>query len=128
MKGMLDMLFNKEKDNRKEGRWKEFNKHGVLISVGNYHDDLKHGQWFEYYDTGELVLEENYQHGIPHGRYATYHLNGTLFSEGNYVNGNREGYFLVYDEAGRQIKSLLFSEDKLVEEVEVPLEDMIHYK
>lgn len=122
MKRMLDALFNKEKDSPKEGRWKEFNKHGVLISVGNYHNDLKHGQWFEFYDTGEIVIEENYEHGIPHGRYATYHLNGSLFSEGTYVHGNREGSFKIYDEAGLHVKSLFFVNNNLVEEEEMEVE------
>jgi len=86
--------------------------------VGNYINDQKNGQWLEYYDTGELLLEENFSFGVAQGRYATFHPNGKLMSEGTYINGRREGYFFAYDEDGRQIKSLLFSEDNLVEEIE----------
>jgi antitoxin component YwqK of YwqJK toxin-antitoxin module len=118
MRQLFSTLFKKKKTALKNGRWKEFNRHGILIAVGNFHNDQKHGQWLEYYDTGELILEENYVYGISHGRYATYHPNGKLQSEGTYVNGKREGYFTGYDEDGVQIKSLLFSDDKLVEETE----------
>ena len=56
---MFETLFGKKKPRLKEGRWKEFNKHAILISIGNYVGDRKHGEWREYYDTGELMLEEN---------------------------------------------------------------------
>lgn len=125
MRQLFSALFNKPKPVHmqkpvcKNGRWKEFNKHGILIAVGNFHNDQKHGQWLEYYDTGELVMEENYKNGISHGRYCTYHPNGKVLSEGTYVNGKREGYFIAYDEDGKQVKSLLFSDDKLIEELEL---------
>ena len=115
---MFDILFGKRKPCLKEGRWKEFNKHAVLISIGNYVGDKKDGEWLEFYDTGELMLKENYVDGVVHGRFATYHPGGALLSEGMYNHGSREGYFKVYDEHGVQTKSLLFIENHLMEEVE----------
>jgi antitoxin component YwqK of YwqJK toxin-antitoxin module len=115
---MFEILFGKRKPCLKEGRWKEFNKHAVVISVGNYVNDKKHGDWREYYDTGELMLEETYLNGVVHGRFATYHPNGMLLSEGMFEHGSREGYFKVYDEFGVHTKSLLFIADDLMEEVE----------
>ncbi|MBL7840890.1 MAG: hypothetical protein R2820_09825 [Cyclobacteriaceae bacterium] len=114
---MFDSFFGKKKNRLKEGRWKEFNKHAVLISVGNYIHGNKHGRWVEYYDSGELMLEESFENGILHGRFATYHPNGNLMSEGEYVHGCREGCFNIYNDEGLHIKSLFFSSDNLMEEL-----------
>ncbi|MBT1705973.1 toxin-antitoxin system YwqK family antitoxin [Chryseosolibacter indicus] len=103
----------------KNGKWKEFNKHAILIAEGWYANGLKNGLWKEYYDTGELMIEEYYKQGIQHGRFASYHPNGQLSSEGQYNNGRREGYFKVYDEEGRNVRTLLFIDDNQVEDLEV---------
>ena len=120
-KRMFGKLFGKKKTKApKNGKWKEFNKHAVLISEGMYQDDLRHGVWKQYYETGELLIEETYQYGVLHGRFASFHLSGRLLSEGRYQHGLREGYFHIFDESGRQVKSMLFARNTLVEEVEVP--------
>ena len=115
---MIDTLFGKKKQRLKEGRWKEYNKHAVLISVGHYLLGHKHGHWMEYYDTGEFMLEETYETGILQGRFATYHPNGNLMSEGMYGLGSREGYFRIYNEVGTHTKSLLFIDNNLMEEID----------
>jgi antitoxin component YwqK of YwqJK toxin-antitoxin module len=116
---MFDKLLNKKNiKNPKNGKWKEFNKQAVLVAEGSYQHDLKHGLWKQYYETGELLIEETYDNGMLHGRYASYHMSGGLLSQGNYSNGKREGYFYVYDESGNQVKSLLFVNNVLVEEVD----------
>lgn len=100
----------------KNGKWKEFNKHGVLIAEGLYINDKKHGVWREYYDfTGTIMIEENYENGIPHGRYASFHPNGQLLSEGNFLMGLRAGYFRIYDEHGTHTQNLFFDNDIQVE-------------
>jgi antitoxin component YwqK of YwqJK toxin-antitoxin module len=115
---MFDTFFGQKKIPPKQGKWKEFNKHAVLISVGDYMNDNKHGHWQEFYDTGELMFEEHYQHGVQHGLFSSYHRNGNLLSKGMFLWGSREGYFKVFDEGGVHIKSLLFFENKLIEEVD----------
>src|SRR5688572_33240257 len=90
---MFNTLFGNRNSKLKNGKWKEFNKHAILIAEGNYLQGRKHGHWKEYYDTGEMMIEENYQDDVPQGRYAIYHRNGNLLSEGQFVNGSREGYF-----------------------------------
>ena len=92
----------------RNGKWKEFNKHGVLIAEGIYVNNRKHGVWREYYDAGGIMIEETFIYGVQHGRFASYHPTGELLSEGQYYNGRREGYFRQYDESGQNIKSLLF--------------------
>lgn len=99
----------------KNGKWKEFNKHAVLVAEGTYQHDLKHGLWKQYYETGELIIEETFQEGVSHGRYAAYYLNGQVMAEGQYANGKREGYFHVYDETGVKIKSMMFVNDVEIE-------------
>jgi antitoxin component YwqK of YwqJK toxin-antitoxin module len=104
-------------EKEKNGKWKEFNKDAVLVAEGNYLFDLKHGLWREYYETGELLIEEVYHHGILNGRYAAYHPNGKVMSEGQYIEGNREGYFHIFDENGRNIESMFFVKNQLIEAV-----------
>lgn len=112
----------------RNGKWKEFNKHAILISEGYYLNNEKHGLWREYYDTGELMIEEHYHHGIPHGRYTSFHTNGRVMSEGRYYNGMREGYFKVYDESGRVIRTLLFIHNNQIEDIEEPYASEIQGK
>jgi antitoxin component YwqK of YwqJK toxin-antitoxin module len=104
-------------DKIKNGKWKEFNKHAVLIAEGVYANGLKHGTWREYYDdTGAIVVEEDYLHGIQHGLYRSFYPNGRIFSEGQFINGLREGYFKIYDEHGNYIRHILFSSNQKVED------------
>ena len=101
----------------KNGKWKEFNKHAVLIAEGVYLNGMKHGTWREYYDdTGAIVVEEDYWYGIQHGRYRSFQPNGRTFSEGQFVNGLREGYFKIYDEYGNNIRQILFDNNQKVED------------
>jgi antitoxin component YwqK of YwqJK toxin-antitoxin module len=98
------------------GKWKEFNKHGVLIAQGSYLNGKKHGTWREYYDsTGAVMIEENYQHGIPHGSYTSFYPNGQVCSKGQFCNGLREGIFKTYDEQGNNIRNLLFANNIQIE-------------
>jgi antitoxin component YwqK of YwqJK toxin-antitoxin module len=104
----------------RNGKWKEFNKHGVLIAEGFYVDSRKHGIWREYYDeTGNMMIEEQYRDGIQDGRFASYHPNGQVLSEGQFCNGQREGYFKVYDEQGNNIRNLFFVNDIQIEDNEI---------
>jgi antitoxin component YwqK of YwqJK toxin-antitoxin module len=114
----------------RNGKWKEFNKHGVLIAEGFYLSSRKHGIWREYYDeTGGIMIEEHYRDGIQEGRFASYHPNGQVFSEGQFCNGLREGYFKVYDEQGNNIRNLFFVNDIQVEDNEiVHTEERAHQK
>lgn len=110
-------MIKQVRDLIKNGKWKEYNKHAVLIAEGHYVNGLKHGLWREYYDeTGSIMIEENYQHGIPHGRYMSFHPNGQVFSRGQFYNGQRQGIFSVYDEQGNNTRNLFFIDNASVEE------------
>ncbi len=106
----------------RNGKWKEFNKHAVLISEGNYINGAKDGVWREYYDhTGSIMIEEVYDNGVQHGRFASFHPNGSVWSEGQFKNGRREGCFKVYNEEGRNVRTLLFVNDRQIDEVELKI-------
>lgn len=112
-------MSNSKSTQVKNGRWKEFNKHAILIAEGSYIDNKKNGVWKEYYDhTGSIMIEEEYHHGIQHGRFSSYHPNGSIFSEGQFVHGLREGYFRVFDEGGNHIRTLWFINNILIEDNE----------
>lgn len=102
----------------KNGKWKEFNKHAVLIAEGSYVDDKKHGVWKEYYDTGEIMILEYYNHGVQHGPFTSYRPGEKVFSKGNYQNGSREGFFTLFDEGGQIIKKILFINNNQIEDIE----------
>ncbi len=118
---IFDFLFKKNETipKTKNGKWKEFNKHAVLVAEGIYIDNKKHGVWREYFDSGELMIEESFHEDVQHGRYAAYHRNGTLLSEGKFVEGSREGIFKIYNSEGVHIKSLWFANNTLIAELEV---------
>lgn len=103
----------------KNGKWKEFNKHAILIAEGMYVNNKKHGTWREYYDhTGSIMIEEDFHYGVQHGRFISYHPNGQIFSQGTFHNGMREGYFRAYDETGKNIKNMLFINNNQIEDIE----------
>lgn len=127
LKVMLKKLINqyfkpkaKEKEDsieRKNGKWKEFNKHAILISEGCYNEGLRDGIWRFYYDTGELIIEEEYHLGKKHGKYTSYYRSGKLMSLGRFVDDLREGEFKVFSEEGEITKILVFKQDALIEEI-----------
>lgn len=110
----LTSFFRKKKNAQpRNGKWKEFNKHGVLISEGHYKNDIKVGIWRTYYETGELAIEEFYVNGKLHGKFSAYHMNGVLMSHGSYKNNMREGYFYIYNEKGVLVQQMFFVKDRI---------------
>jgi len=108
----------KESTILKQGKWKEYNKHAIVIAEGYYKNGRKEGSWKEYFDSGELMIEEDFVDGIPSGQFVSYHRNGYALSEGQFCNGFRSGEFKIYNERGVPIKSLFFEHNNLVQEIE----------
>lgn len=108
-------LFSKKKK-LKNGTWREYNKHAVIITEGTFMNDLKHGAWRYYYDTGGHAIEEYYENNKLHGTYKSYFPDGTLMSEGRYEHDSREGYFQVYNEQGKLVRLMLYARNVLVTE------------
>jgi len=116
----LFSLFGKKKKVR-NGSWREYNKHAVVITEGTFLNDLKHGAWRYYYETGALAIEEHYAHGKLHGTYKSFFPGGTLMSEGRYEHDLREGYFQVYDEQEKLVRAILYARNVLVTDTPQPL-------
>lgn len=116
-KELMLTVTNHQKEKIKNGKWKEYNKRGVLIAEGLFLNNKKHGMWREFYDhTGSIMIEENYENGISHGRFASFHPNGKVLSEGNFIMGQRVGYFKIYDEHGNNASNLYFVNDIQIED------------
>ena len=125
LKNLISLFFKKKQDKipvKKNGRWKEFSKQGVLISEGDYRDDLRSGNWKFYYETGELAIEETYETGSLEGIFKSYYKNGQTISFGRYINNRREGKFVIFNELGQVVKTMTFKGDILMEEIEMPVE------
>jgi hypothetical protein len=55
---------NKKKNTARNGRWKEYNRFGIMIADGQYKNGLREGTWKIYSDAGNLVIEEEYVTGF----------------------------------------------------------------
>lgn len=106
----------KKINKKRDGHWKEFSQHGILLKEGDYRDGLKTGKWKLYYDTGELAIEETYYEGKREGLFQSFYHSGQPISEGQYRDGKREGRFNVFDNSGKLVKTMLFKDDVLIDE------------
>lgn len=107
---------SKRINKKREGHWKEYSQHGILLREGDYRNGLKTGRWKLYYETGELAIEETYFEGKKDGPFHSYYQSGRPISEGQYENGKREGRFNIFDHSGKLVKTMVFKEDELIEE------------
>ncbi|HET9053521.1 MAG TPA: hypothetical protein VFM90_05070 [Cyclobacteriaceae bacterium] len=112
-------LFGKKKK-LKNGTWREYNKHAVMITEGTFVNDLKHGPWRYFYDIGGLAIEEHYEHDKLHGVYKSFFPGDKLMSEGRYEHGSREGHFRVYNEQGKLVRVMVYARNVLVSDTPQP--------
>jgi antitoxin component YwqK of YwqJK toxin-antitoxin module len=90
------------KNGKKDGLSKEFDEHGVIITLYEYSDDFlvsrerinridkdghKQGEWRDFYDDGTLKRELTYVNDQVHGYYREYNEKGVLVSIMLYDNG-----------------------------------------
>lgn len=118
----LSKLFsrsNAKKNVPRNGKWKEYNRYGTLVSEGTYKNGLRHGTWKVYSDTGQLVIEEDYVNGVLDGTYKAFHENGTPISVGHYCKNKRDGEFRIFREDGILNKVLRFKDGELAEVTEM---------
>lgn len=86
-------------------------ENGQLKLSGSYKDDRKNGQWIYYYENGVISDESWFKDGELHGRSNTFYKNGKQRSSGFYRNGQRVREWGYFDEDGRLIKKIKFSDD-----------------
>lgn len=112
-------LREKKKNNVRNGRWKEFNRFGIMIADGRYRKGLREGTWKIYSDAGNLVIEEEYVNGVLEGTYKAFHENGNPISVGHYTQNKRDGEFRIFRDDGILNKILRFSKGELTEVTEL---------
>jgi antitoxin component YwqK of YwqJK toxin-antitoxin module len=119
---MVTKILNNDRDNEhfgRNGKYKEHNRHGILIREGNYKNGLRSGTWKIYNElTGQLVIEEDYNNGVLDGTYRSFYEDGSVFSVGQYLKNKRDGEFKVFDRNGKHIMTMRFQEDTLLEVTE----------
>jgi len=84
-----------DKNNLKQGKYKEYFNTGTLRKEGIYIDDKKNGQW-KYYaallnakdsvSTAELLGIVTYKNDVKEGFFKDFHFDNKLMGEGNYKN------------------------------------------
>ena len=95
------------KDGKKQGKSREYDENGTVITLYEYHKDImierelvnrvngngeKTGVWKTFYPDGKLKEEEFYKNGIPDGSALVYsQSSGNIISGRNYRDGNLVG-------------------------------------
>jgi antitoxin component YwqK of YwqJK toxin-antitoxin module len=124
MMNIFSKLLGHKKENKntaRNGRWKEFNRFGIIIADGWYKNGLRCGTWKIYSDSGNLVIEEEYVNGVLEGTYKAFHENGNPISVGHYTQNKRDGEFKIFRDDGLLNKILRFSHGELTEVTELYL-------
>jgi antitoxin component YwqK of YwqJK toxin-antitoxin module len=104
------------KNTRRDGAYKEHNRHGILVREGKYRNGMRIGTWRIYNElTGKLVIEEDYEQGVLNGIYRSFYEDGSVFSIGHYHNNKRDGEFRIFDREGSHIMTMRFHDDILLQ-------------
>lgn len=95
-----------------------------FIVVKQYPD--LHFERLDYKKGGPLVKCRSYKDQdlkILHGRYLEYWPNGALHLYGHYVENAKDDYWRTYDDTGKVIKSVRYSNDSIVEIIDLDKKD-----
>ena len=120
-----ERINRKDKNNRKQGVWKEFYETGILKSEGVYSDDKKNGFFKEYSLIGSLVNTEKYINGelqknVPEltkmDMKTEYYERGIVKYYGGYKNGVPEGVHREYAIDGQVLNAKIYREGVLTGE------------
>ena len=71
----------------------------------------------EFYKDGILSVIYQISNGYYNGNCKAFHKNAKIWEEGKYVNGTAEGEWLVYNEQGKLIRTDIYKNDEVVEEI-----------
>ena len=100
--------------NKKNGLWKLFvkgtNGASVLAEV-SFKDDRIDGKLKQYYPSGRLLSESDYKNGILNGRHMTYYESGIGKIEEYYRDGKKNGRSFEYFQDGKTKENAYFQND-----------------
>lgn len=121
-----ERINRKDKNNEKQGAWKEFFENGKVKSEVNYSDGKKNGYTKTYSENGSLLNVEKYfmdsvQKNAPELTTKLevrneYYPDGTLKKTGTYLNGVAEGIQKEFSPEGKSTSAKIFKEGILSSE------------
>lgn len=111
----------KDKNELKQGVWKDFNNNGKLSVERSYKDDLLHGLYREYDHKGDLILaikysegkivEENVEDNKTVEIKREYDKNGNLISTGPFRKNVPIGIHRKYSSEGEVVSSKIYDDN-----------------
>jgi len=112
------------------GKWEFYNKHGRLITTGNFDENgERKGNWVwldsfgkkeeegtylagkvtdiykEYFSNGKLQYSTTYSNGIVNGEFKAYNIKGALIEKKNFKEGKLDGAYQSFYEVGESSPS-----------------------
>ena len=96
-----------------EGKHSIYYSNGKLQREINYVNDYREGQSKYYYENGILKELYNWKNGTMTGPFNSYFPTGQKEMEGNYISNKKTGKWLVYNQSGKVIETLFYSNDEL---------------
>lgn len=100
----------------RNGTYEKFDSKGKLMYKCSYVYGMEEGLSAGYYPNGNISEEIDYLHGTEHGTAKYYHDNGNLYLEANYKLGMKHGSFKYYNREGKNIKTVMYSSNIIVDE------------
>lgn len=97
---------------KRNGIWQTYSPEGVLLEECNYLNDKLDGVFKSYYLNGNVSLEENYVAGKTNGKSTAYYPNKNVSMTGNHHNGWRDGEWSTYDVNGKIRSTILYKDQK----------------
>lgn len=95
------------------GKWKHYNKSGVLTSEFNYLEGGNiDGEAKWYFNNGKVETIKNFKDGQTDGYYVYYYKNGNIYKHGWYREGELVGAWEYYYPDGSLQKKEYFLEDE----------------
>lgn len=83
-------------DNCLQGKWKYYDRNGVLESEKEYKTGILDGEYKTYHPNGQIEEVYKMKQGKMDSYYRTYYINGKIEAEGWYVDDQRQGIWKSY--------------------------------
>jgi uncharacterized protein len=129
--GELQFQGNYDRNEIRQGSWREYFKNGQIKAEGSLLDGMEIGLWKFYYENGQierevdisdgnngyvkryfkngkLSFEGGMKDGVDDGLCKTYYENGQLKAEGNIKNKASVGLWKVYNQDGKLIMEKIY--------------------
>ncbi|MCB0395539.1 MAG: toxin-antitoxin system YwqK family antitoxin [Flavobacteriales bacterium] len=119
-----EKINRKDKNLRKQGRWKDFYENGQMKWEGDYKDDLRHGIFKYYSPEGNLLDIKKYENGVELKDVdelvvmkvkEEYDDSARVRSRGTYnKDGKPEGIFKEYGPDGSIVSTTVYSQGTVI--------------